>query len=75
MAWRDKNISGVSMIKKTSFLVTVTPLSSLHESLPAGGQRSFLLNRNSGLCFAVERNHDKPSQCQEIKLNLTNDMK
>lgn len=61
MAWRENERTFVLLIKATSFLVTVTPLSSLQDSLSAGRQSKLMFHRNLGLGFAVERKQDKAS--------------
>lgn len=58
MAWREKDMLFVVMIEAMTFSVTVAPLSSLQESLPAGRQRNLMFNGRFGLGLAVERKQE-----------------
>lgn len=51
----------VLMKQSTNFLVAVTPLSSLQESLTAGRQRELVFYEHLGLGSAAETKRDKPS--------------
>ena len=57
----------VLMVKATTNLVAVTPLSS-HESLSAGWQRDLMFQRDLRLGFAAEREQDKRGGCDMFEM-------